>query len=355
MSIKSLIKRGIPTPIIERYNRYSYEKKLEEYQKIVNENEKREFIFLLGTPLHGNLGDHAIAKAEIQFLQENFSNKIIIEIPVEYILKAGADRFKSIIKNSSICITGGGFLGTLWMSSENMVRDIIKEYKDNKILILPQTIYYEDSVMGKKELEKSKKIYSSHKQLYILAREQKSYEFLCKHFSSNYIGLVPDMVLYLNEEKYNYQRKGILICMRNDKEAVISGSIKNELNKILKQRFEKIKYTDTVIKHGVKLMKREAALQKKWDEFRNSELVITDRLHGMIFSLITGTPCIALNNLSGKVKGVYEWLTSINGIVFLENVTDLSEKIKSLKIDKVNYDPRIFQKEYQKILDILKN
>lgn len=41
----------------------------------------------------------------------------------------------------------------------------------------------------------------------------------------------------------------------------------------------------------------------KYIKFRECELVITDRIHGMIFAAITGTPCIALSNY--KIKGTY--------------------------------------------------
>ena len=36
------------------------------------------------------------------------------------------------------------------------------------------------------------------------------------------------------------------------------------------------------------------------------------RLHGMIMSVITDTPCIAMNNTSGKVKGVYDTIKNDN-------------------------------------------
>ena len=45
---------------------------------------------------------------------------------------------------------------------------------------------------------------------------------------------------------------------------------------------------------------REQLLKQKIEEFQSAELVITDRLHGMIFSVITGTPCIAFDNLMRK-------------------------------------------------------
>ncbi len=58
--------------------------------------------------------------------------------------------------------------------------------------------------------------------------------------------------------------------------------------------------TDTVINKNVSKRTRDEELRKKWDQFSKSGLVITDRLHGMIFAAITGTPCIAIDNKSKK-------------------------------------------------------
>ncbi len=57
---------------------------------------------------------------------------------------------------------------------------------------------------------------------------------------------------------------------------------------------------------------------KKWNEFSSVQLVVTDRLHGMVFSAITGTPCIALDNISHKVYGAYQWLSYLPYLRFLQ-------------------------------------
>ena len=72
----------------------------------------------------------------------------------------------------------------------------------------------------------------------------------------------------------------------------------------------------------------------KWEEFKHARLVITDRLHGMIFSAITGTPCVALNNSNGKVGFEYEWLKNLPYIGFVDDSTDETAIIKAVKIVK---------------------
>ena len=50
-----------------------------------------------------------------------------------------------------LIITGGGFLGSLWMDGgEEHVRDIMKEYSEHQIIIFPQSIFFENTDGGKK-------------------------------------------------------------------------------------------------------------------------------------------------------------------------------------------------------------
>ena len=48
---------------------------------------------------------------------------------------------------------------------------------------------------------------------------------------------------------------------------------------------------------------------EKLQEFSQYRLIITDRLHGMVFSYVVGTPCIAIDNKTGKSKALYnDWI-----------------------------------------------
>ena len=59
-------------------------------------------------------------------------------------------------------------------------------------------------------------------------------------------------------------------------------------------------------------------------QFSKSKLVVTDRLHGMILSVITGTNCIAFDNSSGKVSGVYDTIKDDDvNVEFIENYNNI--------------------------------
>lgn len=293
--------------------------------KIVRKLKKRQKRFiLLGTPLHGNLGDQAISIAEHKYLQKEFEDRSTIEIP-RYYFEMFEKQLKKYIKESDvILIHGGGFLGTLWIAEEYFVRKIIQQYPNNPIVIFPQTVFYAKDENARLELKRSEEIYNKHEKLYICAREKFSFEFMKEHYNQCKIIFVPDIVLYLsNKLKLDEKtREGILFCFRKDKEKQIDDKTINLLNEIAKGTGEKITNTDTVVNYNVYMKNREEEVGKLWNEFTESKLVVTDRLHGMIFSAITGTPCIVFRNSNYKVEGVYEWIKDLDYINFVNDIEE---------------------------------
>lgn len=300
----------------------------------------RKKIFLLGVPSHGNLGDQAILYSELYFLKEHFPNYKIISIDSLFV-RVDKVFLKKVIGKSPILIHGGGFLGTLWIKEEEMFRKVIMEFPNNTIITFPQTIYFDDSEYGKDELRKSQKIYNSHKNLVFFCREKKSFELINDNFNVYKSCLIPDMVLYLynrvdfvKQVTKNVSKKNkVLFCIRKDKEKINYNF--DNLRKVLSEYgINEIDYTDTVINHNVYFYNRKKSLINKMSEFSEYKLVVTDRLHGMIFCLLSKTPCIVFQNKSGKVKGVFEWIKDIHYIKLYNEKNLMNDIEQLLNIDK---------------------
>lgn len=67
----------------------------------------------------------------------------------------------------------------------------------------------------------------------------------------------------------------------------------------------------------------------KLSEYSKAKVVVTDRLHGMIFSAIVGTPCVCIDNVSHKVKNCYSWLKHLDYVFYCENKSDFFELLNS--------------------------
>ncbi|OME02883.1 polysaccharide pyruvyl transferase family protein, partial [Paenibacillus odorifer] len=259
--------------------------KINKLKKVKN-NEK--IIYLL-SPEHGNMGDQAIAIAIKKYLQENFNDKVILEFSyLEY-------------------------TGNLYINEENLRRDVINRFQKNKIIIMPQSISFTKDNNGAHELEKTKKIYSEHDNLNIICRENKSFKTAQEIFPKNQLLLAPDSVMYL--EDYYMQtlknRSGILLALRSDKEKVIDDNLIKKIKDAINDTDEKIIYRDTIISKKVNEKNRVSEFNKMLDSFASSKLVITDRFHGVIFSVITKTPCIVFKSLDHKISEGIKWFDNM--------------------------------------------
>ncbi len=295
----------------------------------------KKIVFLLLTPVHGNLGDHAIAYAECQLLKE--LNIRYFEVPGEFLFKIMKKNRMSVFDGNPILISGGGYLGTLWFNDELLVRSIVKSNPESKILFFPNTIYFDDNDFGKKEKEESINIYNRHNCLKIYVREHSSYNTLRE--MGILCGLAPDMAMRLKFDDSLSNRSGCLVLLRKDCEKTISDYEINYISNVIKHYFgENIKWGDTVMTYRIPIRNRETVLHEFINEIKSFELVVTDRLHGMIFAAITGTPCIVINSKSPKVLGCYEWIKKLEYIKICDNSLNIQEMIEQMSMSENKYD-----------------
>lgn len=326
--VKSLIPSQLRNKLIDKILNKKYDQIIDSITNQKDESLKR--VFIMGTPEHGNLGDHAIIEAEVEFFHQQFPEYKVFEIPfkmVSYKLK----ELKEVVEDRDlVVVTGGGYMGTLWPKNEEFVRGVINNFTNNKVIVFPQTAYYDDSNAGKEYLNSSIQIYNKHNNLYLTAREKKSFELFETNYDKANNLLTPDIVLFLNKQNKSITRDGVLICLRKDREKISDDSIFNRVSSLSKKSNLKTTTTDTVINRPVFNKDRSIQLEKKLNEFRDAKIVVTDRLHGMIFAAITGTPCIAFDNKTGKVKGVYDWIKSLDYIILQEDTDSIEESFNFL-------------------------
>lgn len=310
-------------------------------------------MILIGTPAHGNLGDHAIAEEEKNFIKEYFSEYNLYEIIMPLYNICQEKLKKLITPKDIIIISGGGWMGNLWLHNEITIRNIIKSYLDNNIIVFPQTIFYTNDEEGKKECKITSGYISGHKNLILCLREKKSFEFARNNYvfkeNSKPI-LCPDIVLYGSckyAKKVSRKKAEINVCLRKDCESNVenrNGLIKNI------SKYGKTKEVTTVVPRLIPLRKRTKELEKSWKVFSRGTITITDRLHSMLFSVLNGTPCIALNNKTGKVFGVLEWIKNTNMVLVASTEDEVLQNIpQALKLKECKYDRNILKKEFDKM------
>lgn len=296
-------------------------------KEVHKKNEK--FFVLIATPIYTNLGDYAIVYAQLKLLYDCGIKNVLELTRREYeILRK---YLGNIIRDEDvIIIDGGGNIGTLWIEEEYKIRDIISRFSNNPIIVFPQTAFFENSKWGEAELDKSFSTFNSHKNLTIFCRDKDTYELFLNKFSVTRIYYVPDIVTYLKPSFSNERNDTCLLCLRDDKESVRSRQLENRIINCLEEHNIVYNKFSTMSEKKVTKKNRFILLKNKLYGISRSKFMITDRLHGMLFAAITGTPCLAIDNISHKVKNGYEWIKSLDYILFSESEETIEKSIKEL-------------------------
>lgn len=180
------------------------------------------------------------------------------------------------------------------------------------------------------------------------------------YFPNIDVQLAPDIVMTYIVPKNNIGRNNqCLFVFRNDGEKNVKDEFIGELYQLIKTYYPSLNIvsTDTVMDSSVDLKNRKKVVSSKLNEFRNSKLIITDRLHGMIFAAITSTPCIAFDNQNKKISNVYNtWIK--NSLPYIRVVeSDARHFISSVKSvlakSSCSYPVQAFYESSKKIVDII--
>ena len=285
----------------------------------IQDPDKRRIV-LMGSPEYNNLGDSAIAYSIKHYINSCFSDFEYIEIPESHLLN---DKYpRGINKMDLIILIGGGNFGDLYMDQEMIRKKVIHKYKDNNIIIFPQTVCFTQTELGRKELNVISKAIEKHSKVYVFARERFSYDTLKECFRPcENMKLCPDIVLFNNLSNNEYRNR-VLYCIRRDKESALTSSERDKLLCDLYDAYGEVEVFDTCLPYNVKIDAREAEIEKVLELFSQFRLVVTDRLHGVVFSAITGTPCVAISNNNHKIRGICEWTDSVGFIRFVSSLDE---------------------------------
>lgn len=167
--------------------------KIEQLRAIIDKELRPVIIHdyvLWGLPYHVNIGDILIWQGELDFLS-TLPYKCLGVCPYNGYPKVNGS--SSLKKDIIILIHGGGYFGDTWRDGWEHVLKAVTHYPKNKIVFLPNTIYYSDDSYLQKDIETINALTN----LTICARDRVSYEYAKQHFNSQVL-LIPDMAFYIH-------------------------------------------------------------------------------------------------------------------------------------------------------------
>ena len=285
-------------------------------KKVENFQKGAKTIFFMMCPNYGNIGDQAICVATIKFLQDNFKEYNLCTLDLVDTYKCYRFIKENIKPDDMIILQGGGNFGDLYLYIEKYRRFIIKKFKKTKIISMPVTCNFK----FRRQLKRSVNLYCKHPRFLIFARDNKSFEFLSKNFK-NRVEFLPDIVFYLynfiTKSKPAFERNNIILLLRSD----IEQYNKTDRDKIINAFFSNsnnVFVFDTVVDRMISDSMRENEVMNFIKILSTAKLVVTDRMHGMILSVLTKTPCLVLKTKDGKLEETFELIKNHADVSFYD-------------------------------------
>ena len=266
---------------------------------------RRPAVFLFGCPIHSNLGDQAQLMCIERWARGNFPNHALIGLNYSMSTPLMLDLIKRVIKDQDVILFHSGYLMVDHHGELPVLCRVVSSFPRHRILIFPQTINLQREEVRNKVME----AINGHSDVILMCRDEVSYGSAREMFGGSTLLLYPDVVTSLiGARSYEGTREGVMFCMRNDKEAYYTPQDIEGLRDRLAQ-VTTCELTDTSVSLSRFEMERcrEEVIEGFIERMSKFEVVITDRYHGTIFSLIAATPVIVLSSADHKLVSGVKW------------------------------------------------
>jgi len=289
---------------------------------------------LIDFPHHGNVGDSAIWLGEIAYLKNRGCKIGFICDSDNY----NPSVLQAAVGKNIILLHGGGNFGDLYPNHQNLRERVIREFPDNRIIQLPQSIHFADAG----NLARSQAILSQHKDFHFVVRDTVTLQLAQQNYN-NPTYLCPDMALMLDLKPLRTQSKtsDVVILSRTDEEKAshLTSGMGAQLNCVVmdwldepepkhewlynwshrRLGWESSKVPPFILNKlalaAANAMARQR-LARGLDLLGQGKVVVTDRLHAIILSWLGGTPVFYVDNSYNKLSNfIGTWLSDSPGLV----------------------------------------
>jgi pyruvyl transferase EpsO len=290
-------------------------------------------VALVNFPNHANAGDPALWLGERAALDRIGAEVVYTASWASY----DPDTLRQELGDGTILIHAGANFGDLYPHRQAATRErLLADLPDIRTIQLPQSIHFQDPA----NRDRLRRLCEAHSDFTLLAREPQSLAYAEEHFAVP-SALCPDPVFSLGMRPLpDEPRVDLLWLSRTDPEAVgyavpptydisfealdwlaplpdeprwpTGDRLRRAFNAALLPRFER----------GSSLARRLwranartfEPLAERWVDrgcriLARGYVVVTDRLHGHLLSLLQGTPHVVMDNSYGKLRSVYDQWT----------------------------------------------
>ncbi len=284
-----------------------------------------DYIYL-DLPYYPNIGDSLIWKGTEVFLKS---------LPYKCLYRASilTCKYPKISKNVIVVLQGGGNFGDVWRDFQEFRLRVIEYYKENKIVVLPQSVYYTHLKLARKDAASMR----IHNNLTICARDRLSFIFLRAFRFASKVIMLPDMAFCIGcidvGERCNV--KDTILMVRRDAElnasaldlvdrqsnCVVQDWISIEAPDVIEKEFYTAVESDldkTHIDELAQTIYLPHIVKRGVEQLKSYQMVQTTRLHGCILSILMNKKVVLIDNSYGKNRSFYHtWLEGVDGVSFV--------------------------------------
>jgi exopolysaccharide biosynthesis predicted pyruvyltransferase EpsI len=296
---------------------------------------------LLDFQSHPNVGDSAIWIAQ-RFILRTIGVRVMYAGGQTFVPEQLAAR----LHGGPILLQGGGNLGDLWPEHQRFRERVIAAFPDRPIIQLPQSIHFQNAGA----LRRARSVFNAHPNLTILVRDRDSLELAQAEFSVRSV-LCPDVVVALGSlKRRTHPSVDVLQLFRTDQESARplphpkdGGSARVDwiteprgltgVGRVVLKRLTRSRrvfgsaWSCTPYLFDLLARQRLAYGAKL---LSSAKVVITDRLHGHILSMLLGIPHVLIGDRYGKIKHFHETWTKDCGLaVWAEGVEEALERAQA--------------------------
>ncbi|WP_123041930.1 polysaccharide pyruvyl transferase family protein [Cohnella candidum] len=280
-------------------------------------------------PVHENIGDLLILQGTERFFQDH---GIRVRKRLSYLQFRKGMRLPP---EWIVVCHGGGNFGDLYPANQKLRETLARTYPANRIVVLPQTVYFSDE----EERERSLAVFASHPDFHLFVRDRVSYDLAADRLPRVYLS--PDMAhqLYPIESPPSPAgpRLGIL---RTDGEAAREGDervgcdIRTDWPELLSKADYAMQRVLVLASSLDRYLLNLLPVRPLWYRLANRFVakavrlygscgsVVTSRLHGHILACLMGVPNRLLDNNYGKNGSYYrQWTYRVREGKDFENGT----------------------------------
>ena len=287
-------------------------------------------IIYVDYPLHPNIGDLLINQGTEEFFLAHG-----LRVRQRFSYHDFPRKIAGVDDRDVFMFHGGGNFGDLYPEHLNLLLTILRDYPDNRIIVLPQTVFFGD----RREQERVCGELLRHKDLTLFVRDDQSFAALAAFTELN-VSLMPDMAHQLTGQLKADPRvtgKERLYFLRRDEEAG------HRPQGIDCDPRESVDWADCITLrdriafaflfravHYSRAARIPLHLHRPWYRLRNSmvesgvkfisqsQVIYTDRLHAALLGLLLGREVVAFDNSYGKLSTYCRtWLRDIPNLRFV--------------------------------------